>query len=167
MNNVKKNNKGFSLVELIVVVLIMAIIAVSLAPQVMKWVNNSRIATDIQTGDSVVSAAQLALTNKDAYAKVTGLTKDTDNYKIIVYGPTSAGAAAKYEIKVTNNDSTTAATNSDEFVVAFCEAAGIEKKATEDNIVLKTTDATITVEISKAGKITRTNSAGLTSTDLQ
>ena len=32
MEKTKKNNKGFSLVELIVVVLIMAIIAVSLAP---------------------------------------------------------------------------------------------------------------------------------------
>ncbi|MCI5848904.1 MAG: type II secretion system GspH family protein, partial [Lachnoclostridium sp.] len=39
MKRTKKNNKGFSLVELIVVVLIMAIIAVALAPQVMKWVN--------------------------------------------------------------------------------------------------------------------------------
>ena len=32
----KRNNKGFSLVELIVVILIMAVIAVALAPQVMK-----------------------------------------------------------------------------------------------------------------------------------
>ena len=43
----KMNNKGFSLVELIVVVLIMAIIAVALAPQVMKWVNNSRVSSDV------------------------------------------------------------------------------------------------------------------------
>lgn len=59
-----KNNKGFSLVELIVVVLIMAIIAVALAPQVMKWVNNSRVAKDRQTVDAVVSAAQVAYTDK-------------------------------------------------------------------------------------------------------
>ena len=37
----KKNNKGFSLVELIVVILIMAIIAVALAPQVIKWVGEA------------------------------------------------------------------------------------------------------------------------------
>lgn len=78
-----KNNKGFSLVELIVVVLIMAIIAVALAPQVMKWVANSRIANDKQTVDEVVSAAQLAYTDKT-------LTSDATVYTINV---TSSGAA--------------------------------------------------------------------------
>ena len=63
------NNKGFSLVELIVVVLIMSIIAVSLAPQVMKWVNNARIAVDRQTADSVVSIARLALTDQKAQGR--------------------------------------------------------------------------------------------------
>lgn len=56
----KKNNKGFSLVELIVVILIMAIIAVALAPQVMKWVGKSKESTDennIATIKSSVSAA--------------------------------------------------------------------------------------------------------------
>lgn len=56
----KKNNKGFSLVELIVVVLIMAIIAVALAPQVTKWVEKSRIAKDAQNYDTIVSALQIA-----------------------------------------------------------------------------------------------------------
>ncbi len=58
--NEKKNNKGFSLVELIVVILIMAVLAVALAPQVMKWVNNAKIAQDRQNIDTIVSSAQLA-----------------------------------------------------------------------------------------------------------
>ena len=45
----KNNNKGFSLVELIVVVLIIAIIAVALAPQVIKWVDRAR--ENVQQGD--------------------------------------------------------------------------------------------------------------------
>lgn len=57
----KKNNKGFSLVELIVVVLIMGIIAVALAPQVMKWVGKSKISTDKNNADSLKSAVQTAL----------------------------------------------------------------------------------------------------------
>ena len=61
----KMNNKGFSLVELIVVVLIMAIIAVALAPQVMKWVENSRKSTDANNYDSVVSAVNLALADEN------------------------------------------------------------------------------------------------------
>lgn len=66
-NMKKRNNKGFSLVELIVVVLIMAIIAVALAPQVMKWVENSRKANDATLVDSVCSAGLLALADVDAY----------------------------------------------------------------------------------------------------
>ena len=65
----KMNNKGFSLVELIVVVLIMAIIAVALAPQVMKWVENSRKSTDIENYNALVEAANVASTN-EAFLKV-------------------------------------------------------------------------------------------------
>ena len=68
----KKNNKGFSLVELIVVVLIMAIIAVALAPQVMKWVENSRKSTDCNNYDSVVSAVNIALANESVMKIVGG-----------------------------------------------------------------------------------------------
>ncbi|MCR5205307.1 MAG: type II secretion system GspH family protein [Lachnospiraceae bacterium] len=61
----KMNNKGFSLVELIVVVLIMAIIAVALAPQVMRWVENSRKSNDIEAYGSLVNALQVAGTDED------------------------------------------------------------------------------------------------------
>lgn len=57
----KKNNKGFSLVELIVVVLIMGIIAVALAPQVMKWVGTSKEKTDDSNKAALKSSVQMAL----------------------------------------------------------------------------------------------------------
>lgn len=65
-----KDNKGFSLVELIVVVLIMAIVAVALAPQVVKWVENSRIASDLETRTSIEKMCQFALTNEDIFKEV-------------------------------------------------------------------------------------------------
>jgi len=57
----KKNNKGFSLVELIVVILIMAIIAVALAPQVMKWVDKSKVNTDINNRANLKSSMDAAV----------------------------------------------------------------------------------------------------------
>ena len=95
MTNKKINDSGFSLVELIVVVLIMAIIAVALAPQVMKWVHNSRLAADVQTRDSIKEQCELALTDNAAFNKVKDggysitLTKTGDNAP--VYSYTEAG----------------------------------------------------------------------------
>ncbi|MBR4776007.1 MAG: type II secretion system protein [Lachnospiraceae bacterium] len=73
----KMNNKGFSLVELIVVVLIMAIIAVALAPQVMKWVENSRVSTDCTNYESMVENLQLAIADKEVYKVISALDPAT------------------------------------------------------------------------------------------
>ena len=49
----KMNNKGFSLVELIVVIAIMAVLVGVLAPQFIKYVENSRRATDVSTAENL------------------------------------------------------------------------------------------------------------------
>lgn len=61
MKRAKKNNKGFSLVELIVVVLIIGVIGVALAPQIMKWVDTSKKNTDINNAAVLKSAVQTAI----------------------------------------------------------------------------------------------------------
>ncbi len=66
----KKNNKGFSLVELIVVILIMAVLTVTLAPQVMKWVGNARKARDWHNYEQMVSVVQEAITYSGVYEEV-------------------------------------------------------------------------------------------------
>lgn len=57
----KTNNKGFSLVELIVVIAIMAVLVGVLAPQFLKYVERGRKSTDVQNVASIISAC-------DAYA---------------------------------------------------------------------------------------------------
>lgn len=57
----KTSNKGFSLVELIIVIAIMAILAAALAPSLIKYINKSRLSTDISTGNSIASAASAAM----------------------------------------------------------------------------------------------------------
>jgi|LSQX01.1.fsa_nt_gb type IV pilus assembly protein PilA len=61
------NNKGFSLVELIIVIAILAILAGVLAPQLIKYIDSSRKSTDVQNAQVIASAVNIALANEDAY----------------------------------------------------------------------------------------------------
>lgn len=66
----KKSNKGFSLVELIIVIAIMAILAAAIAPALIRYIDKSRKADDVQFFGQIQTAASAALANEDAYAAV-------------------------------------------------------------------------------------------------
>ncbi len=53
-----KNNKGFSLVELIIVIAIMAILVGVMAPQLIKYIEKANVSADTQVCDSVRTAVQ-------------------------------------------------------------------------------------------------------------
>lgn len=65
----KRNNKGFSLVELIVVIAIMIVLVAVLAPVFTKYVEQSRRATDVQNANSIAEAILTDAT--DGTTKVT------------------------------------------------------------------------------------------------
>ena len=82
----KKDNKGFSLVELIIVIAIMAILVGIVGTQVIPYINKSKEAKDFQIINSYGTAATTAYST---YAE-----KTTDKTTVIM-GGTNADAAGK------------------------------------------------------------------------
>lgn len=70
MKNNKLNNKGFSLVELIIVIAIMAILAAALAPQLIKYIEKSRVSTDKTSCASIKSAFDSASADETVFKEV-------------------------------------------------------------------------------------------------
>lgn len=77
LNKKKNDNKGFSLVELIIVVAIMAILVGLLAPQYLKYVEKSRKSADASNLDEMVRAIQI-------YAADAEVTLPADTYTITI-----------------------------------------------------------------------------------
>lgn len=84
MKKENMNNKGFSLVELIIVIAIMAILIVVLAPQYLKYVERSRNSTDMQNARTIMTAVETYAADPQATkAMVAGET-----FKITITGTT-------------------------------------------------------------------------------
>lgn len=58
MRKERMNDRGFSLVELIIVIAIMAILIVVLAPQYLRYVERSRNSTDMQNARTMMTAIE-------------------------------------------------------------------------------------------------------------
>lgn len=58
----KRNDKGFSLIELIIVIAIMAILAAAIAPALIRYIDKSRKAVDIANAEVIFKAAEMACT---------------------------------------------------------------------------------------------------------
>lgn len=76
----KSNNKGFSLVELIIVIAIMAILVGIIAPQLLKYVEKSKVSADQEMLNGIYQAVVYAmadpvvLQDPDSVAIINNLT---------------------------------------------------------------------------------------------
>ena len=99
----KLGNKGFSLVELIVVIAIMAVLVGVLAPTLIRNVEKSRESTDLQNLDSIRQSVVTAVST-EAVAKEL----DTTNGNVVAYDDikSTASGLAKALYDEMNQDST-------------------------------------------------------------
>lgn len=136
----KTNNKGFSLVELIVVIAIMAVLIVVLAPQFTKYVERSRNSTDKQNATAIVTAVQVWASETEIPSGETALAADTTGTAVTV---SATGATVGTG---TNNAAITSALKN----------AGIDTTKTKCASKTAWTSYTITFKVDNAGVVSYT-----------
>ena len=141
MKNLKGNNKGFSLVELIVVIAIMGILAVTLAPRLMHYVEKTRVASDQEIANAVLTAAKLGYMQYEADFDALDLADGSQDGILKLGGAVATPSTTIFEIDATNAKKWTKtdylATN--DFVK--------EIKAVIDDFEFKSSDAGATSQI--------------------
>lgn len=95
MKKMKKNNTGFSLVELIIVIAIMAVLVGVLAPQFIKYVEQARRGTDIQNAEQIKIAILADIADGKITASDTACTfvNAANSYGTKTIGATTIAAA--------------------------------------------------------------------------
>ncbi len=104
-DRINNENRGFSLVELIIVIAIMAILAAAIAPALIRYIDKSRKADDVSTASTIAKAAQLAIAEAGPWdefleaANAASSTQVTFNH---------GGTATTYDVKIVSKcDSST------------------------------------------------------------
>ena len=99
MNEIRTNeNKGFSLVELIVVIAIMAVMAAVLAPSLLGYVERSRAQKDDSAMGELTNSIKLALADQDVFDECLAYTVKA-NYSCYVDGSAEVKTANEVETK--------------------------------------------------------------------
>ena len=66
MKRLMKDNKGFSLVELLIIIAVMAAIVVFVTPSLLTKAEKTRVSKDIQNLDDIAAAIKAAITVESA-----------------------------------------------------------------------------------------------------
>lgn len=95
MKNCKKN-KGFSLVELIVVIAVMAILVGVLAPAYLRYVDKSKLQKDISAIGEVIEAIKVTAAEPEVAEEIQDYDSDSDYHKTYVDIKANTGTIEAY-----------------------------------------------------------------------
>ena len=123
MKKIKSNNKGFSLIELIIVIAIMAVLVAIIAPNLTKYLGSSKKQTDNKNLDEVESQVKNCISD----ASTNDITITTGTLKF-----TGTGAA------------TVTCTPADSFTALVCTALGTTNTKSKQTPSLKNIQVVIT-----------------------
>ena len=106
--NKKRNNKGFSLVELIVVIAVMAVLVVVLAPAYLRYVDKAKVQKDVSAISEVIQATKLAAAEESVAKDIgTSSSKTTivitgSTGKVVVTPGTGENQTGKLQTELNN-----------------------------------------------------------------
>lgn len=100
LKNRLNDNKGFSLVELIVVIAIMVILIAMLVPNVVGYIKKASWATEQNGASTVFSAAQTYVTDLYASGKYEGSSTTVTPDDLVNAGLLTKKPSIEYEIHV-------------------------------------------------------------------
>lgn len=140
IQNLKKNQKGFTLVELIVVIAILGVLAAVLVPQYIQYIEKSRIGVDASYIGEIAHSMELAAASNEAINNADYTVVVTDTAITIYKAATATGTAvAKGDAMYDELDGTVG--------IAAVPTGGYFKSK-----LYQTTTPTVTITLTPAGK---------------
>lgn len=138
-NNEKKlNNKGFSLVELIIVMAIMAILVGVVGTQVIPYMNQAKESKDYQVVSSFATAAMTAYANNVA---LTDAPTSTSDVTISIYTSSATSGFEKAFVDEVKN-----LTYADATAMQSAMGSDAGKSITDIKVTISVADRKITVQ---------------------